>query len=121
MSKKKVRLVGTLRPRTALWGNNEAASIMAFVIQDIVSIEMIPEEGEAAWVYFYSDGSANLYKIKPDAIAYVPVRPDQSSSLAYSGGTPKEINLDTLLYEKIRDLMEAALANEAEHQDRREK
>jgi hypothetical protein len=43
--------------------------------------------------YQYADGSANVYRIKPDSLEYIPVKPEESSTGMYSGGEPKKVAL----------------------------
>ena len=72
------------------------------------------------WSVIYSDHSGNVYrfwKTKTDPVAqfsYDPVQPETSSSGTYSGGSPRQGNLEaeaiTELFLRVREL-EAATAS----------
>ena len=69
--------------------------------------------------YSYSDGSANVYKIAPDRLEYIPVKKENSSSGTYSGGTAKTVKLNDADYRSISGLLEAGVAGKASQTDRR--
>jgi hypothetical protein len=114
---KRVIITGVFIKRTALWGDNKMASIVAPVIMNITKIELVADE---AVVYHYADGSANLYKVSGNTVAYIPVTPEQSSSGNYSGGEPKIVNISPIEKEKLVHLLEKALIATEQHHERRE-
>lgn len=65
--------------------------------------------------YEYADGSANLYLIKENELRYVPITPKESSSGTYSGGEPKTVTISASQFDELKKLLEAALANSANH------
>ena len=44
-----------------------------------------------AWDYVYGDGSANVYRMTPRELHYVPVKKENSSSGVYSGGVARTV------------------------------
>jgi hypothetical protein len=69
--------------------------------------------------FSYSDGSANTYKIAPGKLEYIPLRKENSSSGAYSGGTAKTVKLSDADYQALISLFEQAMAQKTSHGDRR--
>ncbi len=59
------------------------------------------EKLKTPWSLSYSDGSANLYRFGQDIpesqthFEYLPVRPENSSTGAYSGGEPRQGDLNS--------------------------
>ncbi len=71
--------------------------------------------------YEYSDGSANLYLITPQSLQYFPVQPEESSTGMYSGGTPYSVRLSASDYKNLKNLLDLALEDQANHQSSRTK
>lgn len=69
--------------------------------------------------YTYGDGSANLYKITPGTLEYIPVQKEQSSSGSYSGGSPKSVRISKVDYARLAALLDGALAAKDAHTDKR--
>ena len=69
--------------------------------------------------YAYSDGSANTYKIAPGRLEYIPVKKENSSSGAYSGGTAKTVRLSDADYSSLSVLFNDGIASKASQTDRR--
>lgn len=65
--------------------------------------------------YEYADGSANLYILTSDSLAYEPVKPEESSTGMYSGGDPKKVAIKIEDFRNVRSLLEAAKKNHAVH------
>lgn len=63
-------------------------------------------------LYRYADGSANQYHISPTSLAYIPVKPEQSSSGHYSGGEPKTVNITSEQFTSLQNLFEKAIRNQ---------
>jgi hypothetical protein len=66
-------------------------------------------------IYKYADGSANVYTLTGTALAYDPVRPEESSTGTYSGGEPKTVTLTTSQADSLRVLMDQAFSHNAVH------
>lgn len=71
--------------------------------------------------YEYQDGSANLYKLAPGTLEYVPVTRAQSSSGLYSGGSPATVTLQDAQYQSLLRLFDQAIAAKAFQTDQRVK
>lgn len=55
-------------------------------------------------IFEYADGNANRYILTNNQLEYIPVKPEESSSGIYSGGTPISI---TITQEKRHQIQEA--------------
>jgi hypothetical protein len=70
-------------------------------------------------IYYYYDGSGNMYKIENQVLEYSPVSPEKSSSGIYSGGEPFQKKLTKEQYEKIVSLLETAFQSKEEQTNQR--
>lgn len=66
-------------------------------------------------VYEYADGSANVYKLSPTTLEYIPVKKEESSTGMYSGGDPKTVTITKTQYQSLSKLLESALSNTSVH------
>lgn len=72
-------------------------------------------------IYTYSDGSANTYCISSTSIQYFPVTTQWSSSGYYNGGEATKITLNHEQFEKLKLVLEQAIANKQDHINKRTK
>lgn len=69
--------------------------------------------------YTFADGSGNQYKLSPNVLEYIPVKPEESSTGMYSGGEPKTVNVTTEQFTTLETLFKKAIENSSIHmQDR---
>ncbi len=74
------------------------------------------------WWLDYADGSANAYHVSGDGrFEYVPVTPERSSTGMYSGGDPRQLQLDAQTLAELRERVRALEANAALHVEDRGK
>lgn len=59
--------------------------------------------------FTYVDGNNNTYEITESSLSYDPVKPENSSSGTYSGGTPYSMDLNVGQWESIRSAVERTL------------
>ncbi|MBN2545960.1 MAG: hypothetical protein JXB50_09190, partial [Spirochaetes bacterium] len=72
-------------------------------------------------IYYYSDGNANLYKIKKNFFEYKPVEELYSSTGIYSGGRYFTTKLPDEEFNVIRIYIKKAIKNKIDHINNREK
>jgi hypothetical protein len=65
--------------------------------------------------YEYADGSANVYVITATTLEYIPVKPEESSTGFYSGGTPETVSITHEQFDDIVTLLQKAIDNETIH------
>ncbi len=70
--------------------------------------------------YIYYDGAGNKYEIQRLSLAYIPIKPAESSSGTYDGGESYTKVLNKLDFIKFVDVFERAIWNEEAHSERRE-
>jgi hypothetical protein len=58
--------------------------------------------------YEITDGNANLFRLSPERIEYLPVTPALSSSGVYSGGEPRVRIIKTEAFKRLSDLLDRA-------------
>lgn len=69
--------------------------------------------------YTYSDGSANLYRITPGELRYIPVTKETSSSGIYSGGVARRATLTGVEFQALSRILDDAIADTRAHTDKR--
>jgi len=67
----------------------------------------------------YADGNGNRYTITRSALSYIPVKPEESSSGTYSGGSPTSITITSGEFQRISDVLMKAVDNPASHSSNR--
>lgn len=70
--------------------------------------------------YEYADGNGNTYHLTTSTLAYLPVTPERSSSARYSGGEPKEVKISQAEFARLSALLDKAIGNTSEQQEKRE-
>lgn len=69
--------------------------------------------------YIYADGSGNTYHITKDAIEYVPVQPEYSSSGVFSGGEKVKKSITKNEFQEIEGFIKKAVDNKNSHIEKR--
>ncbi len=95
--------------KDGLWDTNDPnmeSRVGPYITID--KIEMINTPIEIT----YNDGSANSYIITLSNFRYNPVTPTESSSGTYSGGEPKDFDIDQNIFNEIFILAESIATNE---------
>jgi hypothetical protein len=82
----------------------------------LIKVILIISSMNAYAQYEYFDGNGNGYIISADAIKYIPVTPERSSSGRYSGGQPKTVFVKPEQYALVKKLLDAAIEKEEVHQ-----
>lgn len=69
---------------------------------------------------YYTDQNNNTYAISRSLIDFRAMKPRESSSGLYSGGSDKQVAISTAQFKKLSSLAEDLLDNAASHAERRE-
>ena len=93
-------------------------AILSFILIKSISFVSFPIEMDYETIYknmkpteyTYADGSANVYKITPDSLEYIPMTKERSSSGTYSGGDPYKKAITPAQYGKIKAAIEKIIA-----------
>lgn len=73
------------------------------------------------YVYIYVDGNGNHWKITENKLAYLPVKPENSSSGVYSGGKSFEVDITFIQFQEAEQIFLKALKDNTQHQAERAK
>lgn len=76
--------------------------------------------GLFAQKYVYLDGSGNKYEFIKGKLEYIPVKPENSSSGEYSGGTAKTVDVCSQDVSLLKLAFEKAIKATTEQQENRE-
>lgn len=63
----------------------------------------------------YADGNGNVYIISSSTLTYIPVKPEESSSGTYSGGSTKSLSITAGQFELISTVLLKAIGSTANH------
>ena len=63
----------------------------------------------------YADGNGNIYTITSSTLSYIPLKPEESSSGTYSGGSAKSIPITADEFGQISTILMKAVNNKASH------
>lgn len=66
-------------------------------------------------IFEYADGNANRYILTNNALEYIPVKPEDSSSGVYSGGTPILIKITPEQHQQIHATILLLIGNTQLH------
>jgi hypothetical protein len=66
-------------------------------------------------IFEYADGNANRYILTNNALEYIPVKPEESSSGVYSGGTPTMIKITPEQHQQIHATILLLIGNTQLH------
>ncbi|HAI75261.1 MAG TPA: hypothetical protein DCM08_03365 [Microscillaceae bacterium] len=92
--------------------NETEADALFCELIGIAQIQGLPTH----YVYTYLDGSANLWKIAPNEVEYIPITPEQSSTGTYNGGTPFKKAISAAQFTDWEALFYEAEKSTEEHQ-----
>ena len=69
---------------------------------------------------YYTDQNNNTYSVSATQISYRAIRPENSSSGTYSGGTDRQVSISKEQFKKINSLAEQLFEDFSSHAERRE-
>jgi hypothetical protein len=72
-------------------------------------------------VYYYADGSGNVYMLNGNVLTYDPVTPAESSTGTYSGGEPKMVTLTSEQVHAVIHVLERGMGKTIDQIANREK
>jgi hypothetical protein len=69
---------------------------------------------------YYTDQNNNTYSVSATQISYCAIRPENSSSGTYSGGSDRQVNISKEQFKRINCLAERLFKDSSSHAERRE-